>query len=38
MIRDEHGAIWPDVSAWYWNAMFGASLGPWWSFVVTERM
>ena len=38
MIRDEHGAIWPDVSAWYWSAMFGASPGPWWSFVVAERM
>jgi hypothetical protein len=38
MIRDERGSIWPDVSAWYWNAMFGASQGPWWSFVVAERM
>jgi hypothetical protein len=38
MIRDEHGAIWPDVSAWYWSAMFGASPGPWWSFVVAEGM
>jgi hypothetical protein len=38
MIRDEHGSIWPDISAWYWSAMFGASPGPWWSFVVAERM
>jgi hypothetical protein len=38
MISDEHGSIWPDVSAWYWSAMFGASVGPWWSFVVAERM
>jgi hypothetical protein len=38
LIRDERGGIWPDVSAWYWNAMFGASRGPWWSFVVAERM
>lgn len=38
MIRDERGSIWPDVSAWYWSAMFGASRRPWWSFVVAERM
>lgn len=38
MIRNERGAIWPDVSAWYWSAMFGASPGPWWSFVVAEAM
>lgn len=38
MIRDERTGVWPDVSTWYWNAMFGASLGPWWSFVVAERM
>ena len=38
MIRDEHGSIWPDVSARYWSAIFGASSGPWWSFVVAERM
>jgi hypothetical protein len=37
MIRDEHGS-WPDVSAWYWSAIFGASKGPWWSFVVAEGM
>ena len=38
MIRDERGSVWPDVSAWYWSAMFGASVGPWWSFVVAERL
>jgi hypothetical protein len=37
MIRDDRGASWPDVSAWYWSAMFGASPAPWWSFVVAER-
>ena len=37
MIRDEHGASWPDVSAWYWNSMLSASPAPWWSFVVAER-
>jgi hypothetical protein len=37
VIRDSRGESWPDVSAWYWNALFGASAGPWWSFVVAER-
>ena len=37
MIRDGSGESWPDVSAWYWNAVLGASTGPWWSFVVAER-
>jgi hypothetical protein len=37
LIRDQRGASWPDVSAWYWNGMLGASPPPWWSFVVAER-
>lgn len=37
VIRDERGETWPDVSAWYWHAMFGSSPAPWWSFVVAER-
>jgi hypothetical protein len=37
LIRDQRGASWPDVSAWYWNGMLGASPAPWWSFVVAER-
>jgi hypothetical protein len=37
LIRDGQGASWPDVSAWYWNAIFGSRQGPWWSFVVAER-
>jgi hypothetical protein len=37
LIRDERGASWPDVSAWYWNSMLGASPAPWWSFVVAEQ-
>jgi hypothetical protein len=37
VIRDERGETWPDVSAWYWNALLGSSPGPWWSFVVAER-
>ena len=35
IIRDDQGASWPDVSAWYWSAMLGSSGGPWWSFVVS---
>ena len=36
VIRDAQGAAFPDVSAWYWNALFGATQGPWWSFVIAE--
>ena len=36
VIRDNHGEHWPDVSAWYWSALFGGARGPWWSFVVAE--
>jgi hypothetical protein len=32
-IRDGMGQVWPDVSAWYWDALWGAR-GPWWSYVV----
>jgi hypothetical protein len=37
LIRGNHGESWPDVSAWYWSAMFGSSAAPWWSFVVAEK-
>jgi len=37
LIRDARGGSWPDVSAWYWNAVLGFSQGPWWSIVVAER-
>jgi hypothetical protein len=37
LIRDERGTSWPDVSAWYWNSILGASAAPWWSFVVAEQ-
>jgi hypothetical protein len=37
VIRDGRGESWPDVSAWYWNALFGSGGGPWWSFVVAEK-
>ena len=36
-IYDGRGESWPDVSAWYWNAIFGSSPEPWWSFVVADR-
>jgi hypothetical protein len=36
VIRDEQGESWPDVSAWYWHAVFGASPAPWWSIVLAE--
>ena len=36
VIRDQQGNSWPDVSAWYWNAMVGSARGPWWAYVVAE--
>jgi len=36
LIRDEQGQSWPDVSGWYWHALLGWSVAPWWSFVVAE--
>ena len=35
--RDEAGASWPDVGAWYWNAARGTSTGPWWGETLVER-
>jgi len=37
LLRDARGETWPDVSAWYWHALLGATAAPWWSFVVAER-
>ena len=37
VIRDQRGGSWPDVSAWYWDGLLGASPAPWWSFVVAQR-
>jgi hypothetical protein len=37
VIRDNRSESWPDASSWYWNALFGASTGPWWSFVVADK-
>ena len=36
IIRGEQGEHWPDVSAWYWSALFGHARGPWWSFVLAQ--
>lgn len=36
LLRDEHGATWPDVSAWYWSALFNQSPAPWWSITLSE--
>jgi hypothetical protein len=38
IIRDTGGESWPDVSAWYWHALIGATQAPWWSFVVAQRL
>jgi hypothetical protein len=31
------GGSWEDASAWYWAAVSGDSLGPWWAVTVAER-
>lgn len=37
LIRDARGgSTWSDVSAWYWDTVWGESPGPWWSEVVAE--
>jgi hypothetical protein len=36
LLHDEHGTTWPDVSAWYWSALFSQSPAPWWSITVAE--
>jgi hypothetical protein len=35
VLRDTQGQSWPDVSAWYWSALFSGG-GPWWSYVVAS--
>ncbi len=37
-IYDDHGQSWPDVSAWYWTALFGRSTGPWWAVTRVCRL
>jgi exosortase/archaeosortase family protein len=36
-VRDDAGNHWPDVSAWYWAALFKQTAGPWWSVTVAAR-
>lgn len=36
-IFDQAGNSWPDVSAWYWNALRNKTEGPWWSIVISEN-
>lgn len=35
-ILDATGRTWTDVSAWYWSALLGRSIGPWWSLTRIE--
>jgi hypothetical protein len=37
-IADESGNQWTDLSAWYWAALLGDTSGPWWSWVVAEKV
>lgn len=37
IIRDGEGYSWPDVSAWFWHALFGGARGPWWAVVVAQK-
>lgn len=36
-IHDARGGAWTDVSAWYWDALWGHSQGPWWAFTVMPQ-
>lgn len=36
LIYDSEGRSWSDVSAWYWDASFGKSTGPWWTYTVAS--
>jgi len=35
-IFDHEGRSWSDVSAWYWAALSGKSVAPWWAVTVVE--
>jgi hypothetical protein len=37
VIRGSGGRSWPDVSSWYWSALFDGACAQWWSYVVAER-
>jgi hypothetical protein len=36
-IVDGGGQNWTDVSAWFWDAAFDRTRGPWWAVTVIER-
>lgn len=38
LIVSEKAESWPDVSSWYWSAVFGNSTGPWWSIVTASAI
>ncbi|WP_380871999.1 hypothetical protein ACFB49_29540 [Sphingomonas sp. DBB INV C78] len=35
-VRDAEGQSWPDISSWYWPALFGGSDGPWLAITTIE--
>jgi hypothetical protein len=35
-IVDSLGHSWPDVSAWYWDSIWGRTQGPWQAFTIAE--
>ena len=35
-VYNESGQNWPDVSGWFWSAMFNKKSGPWWVVTVSE--
>jgi hypothetical protein len=35
-IVDADGREWTDISAWFWSAAFGKSVGPWWAVTIFE--
>jgi len=37
LIIDEKGNSWSEPSAWYWNALFQKTEGPWLAFIVAEN-
>ncbi len=35
-IYNDSGQSWPDVSGWFWSALFNKNSGPWWVVIVSE--
>ncbi|HCE46010.1 MAG TPA: hypothetical protein DET40_20890 [Lentisphaeria bacterium] len=38
IVFDSEGKSWSDISAWYWNAEFSLSTGPWTSVLTVEKV